>query len=109
MVRNIILLLLILSIVLWLWSVHRANALFLVKIREGRVSFARGRIPPELLADIADIVARAGVLRADIRGVARDGAPVLQFRGEMSPGVQQQLRNVVATYTVSQIRHGKSH
>lgn len=107
--RHIILLLLILSIVLWLWSVHRADALFLVKIRQGRVSFARGRIPPELLADIADIVARAGVIRADIRGVSRDGAPRLLFRGEMSPGVQQQLRNVVSTFTVSQIRHGKSH
>jgi hypothetical protein len=106
--RSILLILLILTCLLWYWGLKRSSQLFVVKIREGRVSFARGRIPPELLADIADIVARAGVIRGVIRGVVSDGAPRLLFQGEMSPGVQQQLRNVVATFSVSQIRHGKA-
>lgn len=106
--RWILLILLVLTCVLWFWGLKRSSQLFVVKIREGRVAFARGRIPPELLADIADIVARAGVVRGVIRGVVSDGAPRLLFQGEMSPGVQQQLRNVVGTFTVSQIRHGKA-
>jgi hypothetical protein len=106
--RAILLLLLILTCLLWFWGLHRSGQLFVVKIREGRVAFTRGRIPAELLADIADIIARAGVIRADIQGVSRDGAPRLIFKGEMNPGVQQQLRNVVGTFTVSQIRHGKT-
>lgn len=106
--RAILLLLLVLTALLWFWSLKRSSQLFFVKIREGRVSFARGRMPPELLADIADIVARAGVIRGEITGVVSDAAPRLLFRGELSPGVQQQLRNVVSTFSVSQIRHGKS-
>src|SRR5690554_5539422 len=102
--RTLLLLLLILTIVFWWWGLKRSNQLFVVKIREGRVAFSRGRIPAELLADI---VARAGVTRAEIRGVVSDGAPRLLFQGEMSPGVQQQLRNVVGTFSTTQIRQGK--
>jgi len=105
--RTLLLLLLILTIVFWWWGLKRSNQLFVVKIREGRVAFSRGRIPAELLADIADIVARAGVTRAEFRGVVSDGAPRLLFQGEMSPGVQQQLRNVVGTFSTTQIRQGK--
>lgn len=80
-----------------------------MSVREGRIARSSGRIPPRLLAEIADIVDRAGVINAKIRGVVRDGRPVLLFEGEMSPGTQQQMRNVVGQFTAGEIRSGRKH
>jgi hypothetical protein len=99
--------LLLLTGVFWFWGLRRAGILFTLIIREGRVARSSGRIPPRLLSEIADIVDRAGVTHAKIRGVMRDGRPVLLFEGEMSPGIQQQMRNVVGQFTAAEIRSGK--
>ncbi len=107
MFRNVIILACVLLALLWFWALKRSATLFVLKVRHGRVSFSRGRIPPRLLSDIAEIVERAGVEWANIEGVARDGGPKLIFKGEMSPGTQQQLRNVVGPFSVAEIRNGK--
>lgn len=102
--RNILILFVIISGALWFWSLRRAATLFSLKIRNGRIVQSSGTIPPGLLSDIADIVDRAGVSRANIRGIVRDGKPVLSFQGEMSAGAQQQMRNVLGQFSTAQIR-----
>lgn len=104
-VRALLIVAFLLTLVFWLWGLSRASTLFVVTIRDGRVARSRGRIPPRLLSEIADIIERAGVVRARIRGVVRDGRPVLLFDGEMSPGTMQQMRNVVGQFTAGEIRN----
>lgn len=105
--RGILIVLLILTGVLWLWGMKRAATLFTLHIREGRIARSSGRIPARLLSEIADIVDRAGVTRGRIRGVVRDGKAVLLFEGEMSPGTQQQMRNVMGQFSAAEIRGGR--
>ena len=53
-------------------ALSRANELFCVSVRDGRCLVVRGQIPTALLQDFRDVVARAGLPRATIRGV-REG------------------------------------
>ena len=64
-------------------------------------------MPARLLSDIADILEHSNVRRARIVAVVRDGQPVLLFDGEITPGVAQQMRNVVGQFTAAQIRNSK--
>jgi len=80
----------------------RANELFFLRIRDGRVSVARGRIPQRLLDDIGDTV--RGVDRATLRGVNEGQRPRLYAEGDLSPEQKQRLRNLIGTWTVPQIR-----
>lgn len=107
--RALLIVALILTVVLWLWGINRAQRLFVLSIREGRIARSSGRIPPRLLSEIADIVDRAGLVHGRIRGIVRDGKPVLLFEGEMSAGTQQQMRNVLGQFTTGEIRTGRKH
>jgi hypothetical protein len=106
-VRALIFLLLFLAVVWWWWGLKQSTILFTVVIRDGKVSKTRGRIPPRLMAEIRDIVSRAGVTQARFVAVSRDGVPVLRFHGEMDPGLAQQMRNVVGQFSVGEIRSGQ--
>lgn len=105
--RNLLIIALVLAVVFWLWGIHRAGTLFTVVVKNGRITRSQGRIPPRLFREIEEILERAGVTHAKIRGVVRDGAPVLQFDGEMSPSTAQQMRNVMGQFTTAEIRGGK--
>ncbi len=104
--RTIFLLAIALGIAWWLWGLRNATTLFTIRVRDGRVVRARGRVPARLLSEVAEIVERAGVTRADIRAVTRDGRPVLDFRGEVTQGTMQQMRNVVGQFTAHEIESG---
>jgi hypothetical protein len=106
-VRNLLIIFLVLAVLLWLWWIRRAGTLFSLRVKNGRITRSQGRIPPRLFREIEEILERAGVTQAKIRGVVRDGMPVLQFDGEMSPGTQQQMRNVMGQFTAGEIRGGK--
>jgi hypothetical protein len=93
---------------LWFWSLRRAAALFVIRVRGGDAYLRRGRIPPPLLADIKDIMKRSRSGHAEIRCQVSGGAPSLSFGGEVSADVAQQLRNVVGHYSVAALRRGKS-
>ncbi len=102
--QRILFVLLIITAGIWFWSLRRAATLFRIDIEEGRVTRVRGRVPPRMLADIKDVAFRSGVLRAELRGVMRDGRPVLHFDGELDPGLQQQLRNVMGQFGARDFR-----
>jgi hypothetical protein len=85
-------------------SILRANELFFLRVRDGGVRLVRGRVPARLFDDVADVVRRPAVLRADLRAVNEGGRPRLYAEGELSPEHKQRLRNVIGTWTVQQIR-----
>jgi hypothetical protein len=95
--------LLLLSVPLVL-AIVRANELFVLKIEGGSVRLARGRIPKRLLDDLGDVV--RGVAAATLRCVNESGKPTLYAEGDLDPVHRQRVRNLVGTYTVSQIRAG---
>lgn len=102
--QAIILVLLILTGAFWWWGIERSSTLFSVQVRDGRIRRIRGRIPPRLLTEVTDIIERSHVARAEIRGVLRDGRPVLLFDGEMSPSTEQQMRNVIGQFSAAEMR-----
>jgi hypothetical protein len=108
-VRALVFTLFILAVLWWWWGLKQASILFTVTVRDGKVVRVRGRIPPRLMGEIKDIVARAGVTQAKFRATSRDGQPILHFEGEMDPNLAQQMRNVVGQFTVGQIRTGEEH
>ncbi len=88
------------------FRLRRALLLFELVVEDGRITKSNGRIPPRLLADVADVVERTGLARTRIRCVVRSGRPVLTFDGEIAPGTAQMLRNIVGQFDASEIRGG---
>ncbi len=88
-----------------IYSARRHAELFVVRVQGGQARFMRGRLPPQLLADITDVVKRGKIDSANIHVVAERGEPQV-VAPELSAGVLQQLRNVVGMYKVAQIRTG---
>ena len=72
----------------------------------GRVEFIRGRLPPQLLADLEDVLTLPPEEEGEVRIVLDQGKPRVVASG-LSEGRVQQLRNVVGRYEVAQIRAGR--
>ncbi|MCA9628941.1 MAG: DUF3634 family protein [Myxococcales bacterium] len=84
-------------------GLRRANELFCVKVRDGKPRLARGKAPPRLYADLEDVLTRARVRQAEVRVVVEDRRPRVLSSG-VGQGTEQQLRNVVGTWQLAQIR-----
>ncbi|UJR79275.1 Hypothetical protein I5071_13080 [Sandaracinus amylolyticus] len=84
----------------------RANEIFCLSVREGRVLVVRGRIPPALLHGIEDVVRRTGTRRATIRAVAGQHHARLAVSGT-DDGTAQRLRNVFGTHPIQKLRGAK--
>lgn len=88
-------------------AILRSNELFCVDVREGKPRFVRGRLPQRLLDDIADVVRRPPIVAARLRVVTEDGRPRLVLAaGRVPEGQLQQLRNVIGSFKVAEIRAG---
>jgi hypothetical protein len=85
-------------------ALMRANELFLVRVRDGRVRVARGRIPQKLLNDFAEILRDPPVEEGALRGVVEDRRVRIYPEGVLTEGQKQRIRNVVATWPVARIR-----
>jgi hypothetical protein len=105
--RKLLLMALVLAGVYLYFRLRRAFFLFELVVRDGRIVKSHGRIPPRLLADVADVVERAGLTKAKIRCVVRAGRPALVFEGEIGDGAGQSLRNVVGQFSTRDIRGGR--
>ena len=88
-----------------IYSARRHAELFLIRVEGGQTRFIRGRIPPRLLSEINEVVKRAKIESTQIRVVVEGGEPHV-VAPELTEGIRQQLRNVVGTYKLPQIRAG---
>ena len=87
-------------------SIRRSTELFRVKVRAGKASFVRGRMPQSLLNDLEDIVRSPPIARAELWALRRGGKARLETKGEISADQRQRLRNAVGMYSLQRIRAG---
>jgi hypothetical protein len=84
----------------------RANELFCLKLRDGKIKIARGRLPQGLLDDISDILKSSPPsMRGTLKGVSEGGRVQLYAEAELSEAQRQQLRNVIAQWPVTRVRN----
>lgn len=89
------------------FALRRANELFALRARAGKLELLRGRLSPALFSEFAEIVERERLDNTELRVQSDSGSPRLLLRGEPQPAVEQALRNVLGRYPVSQIRAGR--
>jgi hypothetical protein len=94
--------------VLFYVSLRRALELFVVRVdatATERVRLVRGRVPPQLLTDLRQVLGKSdaqGTLRVKgVRGIAE-----VEARGRFSPETLQRVRNLVGLYSVAKLRNG---
>jgi hypothetical protein len=88
-------------------AIRRSNELFVLEVNAGVVRVVRGRLPQRLLDDLVDVLERAKNESARIRVIVEDQRPrVVIGGGSLSETRLQQVRNVVGTYKLAQIRAG---
>ncbi len=88
-------------------SIRRSTQLFVLKVRQGRVRFLRGRIPSGLLGDVEDIVRQPPVAEAKIYCLRSGDEAYLRVEGQLGEAQRQQLRNVVGNYSLPKILDGR--
>jgi hypothetical protein len=87
------------------WAARRHLCLFTVTVDDGRITKLGGRIPPRLLADLRDVVARNKPKRLRIVCRIEQGRAVLDFNLGADAGLQQIVRNVVGEYPAIRLKH----
>lgn len=100
----VILLLLLVTIPLVV-GLLRANELFCLRLRDGKLRRVRGRIPQGLLNDLADVLRDPPLDRAVLRGVVEDRRVRIYADGALTDAQQQRIRNVVAQWPVVRVRN----
>jgi hypothetical protein len=84
-------------------AMMRANELFVLRVRAGKVIVRRGKLPQKLLDDIDDVM--KPVAQATVRCVNEGGRPRAFADGAITPEQKQRLRNVIGAWSTLQIRH----
>jgi len=87
-----------------LWWFSRTRELFRISVKRGRALLVRGRIPPGLFNDIAELVRRPAVRRATIVAVAGEHGASIRASG-LDEGRAQRLRNTFALYPLARLRN----
>jgi hypothetical protein len=106
MVRLLGLVLLVAFVLLALRAFSLARELFRLSARHGELSLERGRLPPALFQELADVARRERLHDVVIRAVVEGGKPRLILDGD-AKGAEQPLRNVLGRFTLLQIRTGR--
>lgn len=101
LVATVILVLLLLT--------RNANVLFVASVRNGRLSWAKGRIPKRLARDLEDVLRARPVADANLRVIVRDRRPFVEARGDLREDELQRLRNVVGLWETARIRAAPFH
>ena len=98
----------VLSVIIGIFLLLRGSpVLARLEVRDGKLSFVKGRLPGRLFDDFADVLARRSIERADLRVVLDGGRPRVVAWGVTEDELQQ-LRNVAGSYTTSQFRTGRA-
>jgi hypothetical protein len=85
----------------------RANELFYLKLRGGRLHVARGRIPQKLLNDLGEVLRDPPVPEGTLRGVVEDRRVRLYAEAELTDAQRQRLRNIVGGWPVARVRQAR--
>jgi hypothetical protein len=92
------------------YALRRANELFVLSARNGTLRITRGRVPPALFSELAEIAERANLDNAEIRVLSESGVPRLFVSGANASALEQAgqaARNVLGRFSVAQIRAGR--
>jgi len=82
--------------------------LFRIRAHDGEIALERGRLPPALFDEIADIVRLNRVQNASIRAVLSGGEARVVFEHQgAGAAAEQPLRNVIGRFSVKQLRSGR--
>jgi hypothetical protein len=95
------------AIVLLLLVLRGSPELARFDVRNGEPEFARGRMPPRLLADFNEVLSDRSIAKARVRVVVEAGQPRVVATG-LSDHKLQQLRNVAGRYPTAQFRKGRA-
>lgn len=80
------------------------EVLFVLDVRNGRVSAARGKPPARLVQDFEDVVGKPPVKRATLTITVDGPRARLTARGTLDEGRLQRLRNVLGLYPLARLR-----
>ena len=86
------------------WWASRANELFYVSVRDGRVLVVRGAVPQALLNDFKAAVQKPLVKRGSIKCVKTQAGGQIYAGGDIDDFTLQRLRNIFRIYPVSNLR-----
>jgi len=89
------------------FALRRANELFALSARAGKLELLRGRLSPALFAEFSEIAQRERLDNTEIRVLSESGVPRLVLHGGPHPASEQAFRNVLGRYPVAQIRAGR--
>jgi len=89
------------------YALARHNELFALAAHGGKLTVIRGRLPQALFSALSEIAARERLDQVELRVVSESGAPRLKVRGAAHEGLEQAARNVLGSYNIAQIRHGR--
>ena len=92
------------AIAVIIYLAWRANELFCVSVRKGKLLLIRGRAPGTLLDGFRDVAERGAIQRATLRAYRAQGGARLSVSGVADPGQRQQFRNIFHLYPMSQLR-----
>ena len=74
----------------------RASTLFVLDVRNGRLTVKRGNPPPRLVRDFGDAVRH--VNKGTIKGRNSGGKIRLSFGAQIDEGTAQRLRNILGVH-----------
>jgi hypothetical protein len=92
------------ALVVGVWWLTRANELFYVSVRDGKVLVVRGRVPVGLLQAFAEAVKEPVVRRGAIKAWKDDAGGQLACSGDIDEGREQRMRNAFMLYPASKLR-----
>lgn len=85
-------------------GLRRINELFVLRLRAGRLRLVRGAIPPQLLADLRDVM-KGAPGDVELRAVIEDGRAILRARPQLPAALQQRLRNTISLWPLAKIKN----
>ncbi|MCE9579121.1 MAG: DUF3634 family protein [Deltaproteobacteria bacterium] len=100
----LVLALLAIGVPIVVWFLWRANELFYVSVRDGKLLLVRGRVPVSLMQAFADAVIEPTIARGSIRAYRTERGGQLSCGGDIPEGREQRMRNAFMLYPSAQLR-----
>jgi hypothetical protein len=74
--------------------VLRPRPAFVIRVRDGKVSLARGRLSKKFLEDCQNLISECGIPHATIRGFSKADRVSLRFSRHVPASCHQRFRNI---------------